>query len=136
MEALLEKIVQWARETSHVEAVFLVGSYARGTARPDSDLDVCIISCDREQLTGCPGCFGRFGPIRQLRVEDWGACTSVRVFYQDGPEVEFGCLWPSWLDLPLDPGTRQVLADGYRVLLDKKGRFSRPELLRALEGQA
>ncbi len=29
----------------------------------------------------------------------------------------------SWIQIPLDEGTRKVLTDGYRVLLDKKGYF-------------
>lgn len=64
-----------------------------------------------------------FGPIARQQTEYYGACTSVRVWYDNGLEVEFGLVEPSWIALPLDAGTREVLADGYRVLLDKKGYF-------------
>lgn len=35
-------IVQWATQTSQIAAVYLFGSRIKGTARPDSDLDVAI----------------------------------------------------------------------------------------------
>jgi hypothetical protein len=47
--------------------------------------------------------------------------TSLRVWYADGPEVEFGFATPGWMASPLDDGTRKVLEDGFRVL------YRRPE---------
>lgn len=34
---------------------------------------------------------------------------------------EFGIVEPSWISKPLDAGTYQVLCDGYKVVLKKKG---------------
>jgi predicted nucleotidyltransferase len=39
----LASIVQWARADSRVAAVFLFGSRAKGTHRPDSDLDLAVV---------------------------------------------------------------------------------------------
>lgn len=50
-----------------------------------------------------------------------GACTSIRVWYRDGKEVEFGVAEPSWISRSLDAGTYQVLSDGYKNILDKNG---------------
>ncbi len=66
-----------------------------------------------------------FGSIRRERIEAWGAVTSLRVHYDEGPEVEFGFSSPQWAGLPLDPGTRDVLAAGVRVLMDRDGLLER-----------
>jgi predicted nucleotidyltransferase len=39
----LDRILAHAREDSQVLAVVLYGSHARGDARPDSDIDVCLM---------------------------------------------------------------------------------------------
>lgn len=106
----------------------MVGSYARGTNREDSDLDLCIITADKEAMAVNPEFIKEFGMPEKMRTEEYGACTSVRVWYKDGLEVEFGLVEPAWLSLPLDEGTRRVLWDGYKVIVDKKGYFRHLEL--------
>lgn len=48
---LLEKdraeILRWAKTHSAIESIFLVGSRARGSHRPDSDIDL-VIKCNDE----------------------------------------------------------------------------------------
>ena len=111
---------RWARESADIEALVLVGSWARGQNRPDSDIDLVILTEKQMDYVRDHGFAARFGKVKSAENEDWGACQSVRVFYEDGPEVEFGFVKPSWLALPLDPGTAGVLRDGYRFLVDKK----------------
>lgn len=67
-----------------------------------------------------------FGRVRRQTVEDWGRVTSVRAWYADGSEVEFGLTSVDWVARP-DKGTRRVLADGFRVLLDREGTFGQFE---------
>ena len=50
LETILAKITQWAARCHDIMAVALVGSYARGTARADSDIDLMF-------LTYKPSCF-------------------------------------------------------------------------------
>lgn len=64
-----------------------------------------------------------FGKVLSKQTEYYGACTSVRVWYENGPEVEFGIAEPSWIERPLDRGTYKVLSDGYQIILDKKHYF-------------
>ena len=52
-----------------------------------------------------------------------GACTSIRAWYNDGKEVEFGIVEPSWISTPLNSGTYKVLSDGYKIVIDKKRHF-------------
>jgi len=41
---LLITLVRWTANQPHILAVALVGSYARGKARPDSDVDLVILT--------------------------------------------------------------------------------------------
>jgi hypothetical protein len=49
--------------------------------------------------------------------------TSVRAWYVDGTEVEFGLATVEWATSP-DQGTRRVVKDGLRVLLDRDGALA------------
>ena len=46
----LSKVVSWASKQDSVLGVSLVGSYARGQARLDSDIDLVIISNEPAEL--------------------------------------------------------------------------------------
>ena len=122
-EEFLSLAARWANAEPAVSALVLVGSWARGQNRPDSDMDLVILTDDKGKFLEDPAYFGRFGEISRQNVEHYGRCTSVRVFYEDGREVEFGLVDSAWADVPLDEGTRQVLSDGFRVLVDKTGVF-------------
>jgi len=60
-----------------------------------------------------------FGSVTRVRTEDYGKVTSLRVSYDDGLEVEYGFTDPSWIDVPLDPGTQEVVSNGLVVLFDR-----------------
>lgn len=53
----------------------------------------------------------------------YGTCTSIRVWYKNGQEIEFGIVDPAWMKKPLDTGTKKVLRDGYKVIVDTKHYF-------------
>jgi putative toxin-antitoxin system, toxin component len=120
---LLAQVKQWAEEEPSVESVILVGSYARGMQSAESDVDFCIITREKEHLLQNQRFGERFGTVLKRQLEFYGKCTSVRVWYSTGLEAEFGIVDPSWIALPLDAGTVEVLKGGYRVLVDKKGWF-------------
>ncbi len=116
---LLDLRVIWAAAHVDVQAVALVGSYARGTAREDSDIDLVI-------LTEQPGKYlddlewtREFGEVEKHQTEDYGKLISLRVFYENGPEVEYGISTPDWAAVPLDPGTREVIDDGLIILFER-----------------
>ena len=50
--------------------------------------------------------------------------TSLRVFYLEGPEIEFGITTPDWINLPLDFGTRKVIKDGIVILFDRNSELN------------
>ena len=115
----LRNAVTWAEKVADIQALVLVGSCARGPNRPDSDVDLIVVTPRQMEYVARHAFVSQFGEVEREQTEDWGACQSVRIFYRSGMEVEFGFVLPSWLDIPLDPGTRDVLRDGCRFLTDK-----------------
>lgn len=122
MKAFLREVREWAESDESVAAVGLVGSHARGDARPDSDVDLLVLSSSPTQLLENRGWTSRFGVVKAAEVEDWGRVTSLRVWYESGLEVECGFATLDWATSP-DDGTRRVVSDGLRVLWDPNGLF-------------
>jgi len=124
IQKFLDEFVLWAAGQMDIQAVALVGSYARDAASDTSDIDLVIL-CDE------PGKYLRdtrwahqFGRVERQQVEDYGRVTSLRIWYQQGPEVEYGLSAPDWAALPLDEGTRQVISDGMVVLYERRPLLS------------
>jgi uncharacterized protein len=121
-ERIIETIVNWAKEQPTVQAVAVVGSYARGTARPDSDLDVIVLTTNpqafRAETAWLEAAVGT--PVRRWQDEDYGQLWSRRLWLeQNNAEIELGFASPAWADVnPLDPGTRAIIEDGCRILHD------------------
>ena len=102
-----------------------MGSYARNAATETSDVDLVLITSQPDNYLMDLNWIQRFGQVDRHQLEDYGKLTSVRVWYIDGPEVEYGITDKSWAALPLDEGTREVLAGGMRVLFEKEKILSR-----------
>jgi uncharacterized protein len=132
-QKIIAVVAQWARNQATICAVALVGSHARGTGIADSDIDLVT-------LTTAPNFFRRdtewIGAIAwsacgvspaNWRDEEYGQLWSRRIWLEPGHhELEIGFVLPSWADVhPVDRGTRQVVADGCRVLHDPKGLLAR-----------
>ncbi len=125
IEQFLSQVKTWAEQQPDITGVLLVGSYARGTARPDSDVDLMVLTTSPQRYLDDISFADRFGAVAKWVIEDWGRVTSVRVWYKDGLEVEYGITDPDWAAQPLDAGTRRVISDGMRVLFDRDGSLSR-----------
>lgn len=123
IKQFIDDIRQFAENEPMIESVILVGSFARGTNTKHSDIDLCIISTDQNHMVKHSDFIHQFGTVIKKQIEYYGACTSIRVWYENGLEVEFGMVAPSWIALPLDEGTYRVLNDGYQVIVDKKDYF-------------
>ncbi len=128
MESFINRLKEFAFNDEYIESIIIVGSYARGTNKETSDLDLCIITTNKSEMIANPDFISELGAFSNMQIEYYGACTSVRVWYENGLEVEFGIVEPSWIDLPLDDGTYKVLNDGYKVIIDKKQYFQNIEL--------
>lgn len=122
------ELKKYAENTSQIESVIIVGSYARGTNNENSDIDIVIITPNKSEMVRNQDFVQNFGEVYMKQTEYYGACTSIRVRYKDGKEVEFGIVDPLWISIPLDAGTYRVLSDGYKIIIDKKEYFENLKL--------
>ncbi|MHB8778169.1 MAG: nucleotidyltransferase domain-containing protein [Anaerolineales bacterium] len=122
---LLKEVTKWAESRPEILGVALVGSYARDEARADSDVDFVLLASEPQELINKPEWVNAFGLVKSCTVEDWGLVTSLRVYYRDGLEVEYGLTSSDWAGKPIDAGARQVILDGMKILLDRVGILSR-----------
>lgn len=124
---LRDRLVVWAERAPTVRGVAMVGSWARGEPRMDSDVDLIVVTVDPSPFLGdarwVEAATGQPAPI--VRTMAWGPLlTERRVRLRSGLEVEFGFTTPRWTDTnPLDPGTKRVVSDGCVVLFDPEGLF-------------
>jgi len=123
VEELLGAAAGGAAARDDVVALALVGSWSRGTAGPESDVDLVLlcehprrfVKHDAWARELAPGC-------REIRAPaSWGRVTERRVILTSGLEIEVGVGRPSWAAVdPVDSGTRQVVQDGMRILHDPR----------------
>jgi uncharacterized protein len=126
VERVLRTLTAWARRRTDARALALVGSWASGAPRDDSDVDVVLLTDSPESYTHRDDWLPEVGSVRLVRTLDWGGVTERRVALPSGLEVEFGIGTPAWASVdPLDDGTRRVACDGMRVLHDPEGLLAR-----------
>ncbi|RZV38881.1 MAG: nucleotidyltransferase domain-containing protein [Chromatiales bacterium] len=131
LRTFLNDLSAWSESRSDVLGLALVGSHARGAARPCSDVDVIVLCEDPLKLADSDGWIARFGDPLKKMTETYGVVRVVRVFYGGGLEVEFGLSPVDWADVPLDAGTRRVISEGMRILYDPKGLLRSAEIAAA-----
>lgn len=120
-EAFLFAFERWARAQADIEGVGLVGSYARGAATEESDVDLIILTTKQERYFLDQTWASLFGETGRSQVEEWGKLRSLRIHYKSGLEVEYGFSTPEWAGSPLDEGTLRVVSDGIKILYDPNG---------------
>ena len=117
---------EWAKERTDVVAVVLVGSWARGDARMDSDVDVVLLTEDQKPYREGDAWLHELGGVRLVRTRRWGPLTERRFALSSGLEVEIGVAPAYWASTdPVDGGTRRVVADGAAVIYDPEGLLAR-----------
>ena len=122
VDEFLVAFADWAGGREDVVGGVLVGSHARGTARPDSDVDVVILAKEPLLYLDDTTWVEHFGRAASVEREDYGMVQSLRAIYRDGLEVEFGLTVPAWAATAgLAAGTREVFAGGFRILHDPLG---------------
>ena len=126
-----QRVVRWATPRPDVRGVALAGSRARGTARPDSDVDLVVLVDDPRAYLGWPAEELEEAAV-DLRTRWWGPVLERRFRLPSGLRVELGFAPPSWAAVPVDAGTRRVVADGFVVLHDPSGLLGR--LVREVAG--
>lgn len=118
VQALMNALRAWVALQPDMRAAAVVGSYARGAATADSDVDVMLLTDHGAAYLAHPTWADAFGTVRTWHVEDWGLVTTLRVFYAAGLEVEYNFAPVVWAAVPVDAGTHWVVADGMHILYD------------------
>jgi predicted nucleotidyltransferase len=121
----LDCVTDWAAHQPTIAAVALVGSQARGEARPDSDIDLVLLCEEPHAFLADTSWIHYFGTVARCHTEYWGFVTSLRVYYTEGFEVEFGMTTLAWAGLPVAPGMQDVVSHGMRMLWDREGLLAR-----------
>ena len=68
---LTEPLIRWANQREDVAGLLLVGSHARGSARPDSDIDILLLVDEPEPYVSDQEWVQNFGSVTQATAEDW-----------------------------------------------------------------
>src|SRR4051812_22037829 len=124
--ALIDRAIGFAASEPDVLALALVGSYARGTPRLASDVDLVLLTGDVEALLAP----GRFEPLlgereRLVRAKQWGPLHERRFRLRSGLLVEVGIVPASWASAdPVDPGTAGVVRGGLLAVHDPDGHLA------------
>ena len=122
---LIKKVANWSQCDPRVIASGVCGSYARGEARADSDVDFCIVTKDPDSLLDERSWIHDLGANARVAesVEDYNLVQSIRVFY-GSTEAEFGVTDEAWVRLPIDRETAGVINDGLQILYDPEGSLA------------
>lgn len=122
IKPFLTQLIYWAQQQESIQAVALVGSYARGKEKKDSDIDLMIIVKDPQMYIADEKWIYLFGEVEKIQNEVWTQVKTKRVFYKDGLEIEFNFDKDTWVkSRPIDSGTKRVVNDGMQILIDKEG---------------
>lgn len=127
-QQIRRSVIAWARQQSDIAGVALVGSWTRGTARMDSDIDFVLLTLDTDRyVTGHDWVTVALSQSALIvGTRHWGPLTERRVRLPSGLEVEFGFGMPVWATTdPVDPSTARVVRDGCIPLLDRDDLFVR-----------
>jgi uncharacterized protein len=111
---VLTEIESWAASCQNIRAAGLVGSWARGNARIDSDIDLMFLTTE-------PGLFRQQdwmveidwrsigAQVLEWYDRDYGLVWSRHVLLTDGTKIEFSFGDVTWASIdPIDPGTLAV----------------------------
>lgn len=118
ISSFLDKVKAWTNHQDDILGISYVGSWARGEAKPTSDLDLMIITTTPQKYLENNEWISNFGIVKESKREDWGLVQSWRVFFENNDEIEFGITTKEWTQLPPDPGTAQVVSDGMKIVFD------------------
>jgi uncharacterized protein len=132
VEFILAEVARWARCRTEIAAIALVGSWARGMARVDSDVDLMLLSANPSWFRDNPTWLDEinwsiFGTkVNSWEDKDYGAIWSRHVLLDDGSKIEFSFGLHSWASIdPIDPGTFRVVNDGCQIIYDPEQLLAR-----------
>ena len=120
----IKSVKKWLEKEGDIKAALLIGSYARGEERIDSDVDFIFVVDDIEHWTKNTSWVKKFGKVLSVSSEQFEEVSALRVYYQDTNELEFGFVNEEWLQKPYVKATQEALDSGMKVLLDSNKYFN------------
>ncbi|MFF8195501.1 nucleotidyltransferase domain-containing protein [Streptomyces bobili] len=122
VRAVVERVTGWAAGREDVAGVLLVGSWARGAARADSDVDLVVLTTEPGRYADDEAWVRQLALGEVIRNRAWGPVVEWRHLAASGLEVEVDIGPLGWARTdPVDAGTRRVVTDGARPLHDPRG---------------
>lgn len=124
----MELVKKWILNEESILLGLLIGSYARGEQRDDSDIDYILMVDNPDEFMLNTNWIKFFGVVVSAQSEVYEEVNALRVYYQDNIELEFGFVKKDWLEMPMKEATREALSGGYEVLKDMNGQIKTVEL--------
>jgi predicted nucleotidyltransferase len=129
---ILEEVTQWVSHRTDINGAALVGSWARGVARADSDIDLMFLATPPAWFRQDDKWLNEIQwAVVDAEIDDWkdrdyGVIWSRYVYLDNETEIEFGFGFLSWASVnPVDAGTSRVVSDGCRILYDPEELLSK-----------
>ena len=127
VERICRAIATQANRHHKIDAVALVGSWARNEAHADSDIDLMILTSNPERFFRNPIWFHNI-PWHELDLQIvsyydcvYGMVKSRHLCFRDGQRIEFSFGYPSWAKTnPIDSGTFAVVSSGLKIICDRR----------------
>jgi len=116
----IEDFMRWATRRKDIRAAALVGSYAREELEKDSDVDLVIITKTPERYITNTDWVRVFGKPITKKIEEYEKLTSLRIWYENGLEIEYGFTDQEWIQSMSKKEIKQITDDGLRVLFEKE----------------
>jgi len=122
---LINRVTRCPASCDDITGLLLVGSYARNTARPDSDIDLVVLTTEPSRYSSTTWA-DDLDLGTPTGTQPRGPLTEQRFITGSGLETEINIGPPNWADTnPIDPGTYRVITDGAHVLHDPNGALAR-----------
>ena len=125
VDRILQIVRTWAETQPKIHAVALVGSWARGQARLDSDIDLMLLTPQPELFFLD---FDWFSCLSWHKLElevinycdrTYGVVKSRHLYFNQGQRIEFSFGCTNWANTnPIDSGTFTVASSGLRIIYD------------------
>lgn len=131
VDAVVRVVAHWALRREDIRAMALVGSWARGDPRSSSDIDLVLLSDRADEYRNRQEWLAEIdlesAGFRIASREDvgYGVVWSCHIALFPSGEAELTFANCSWARADtVDAGTRQVVKDAFRIILDKDGMLA------------